>query len=177
MSSRPHEGGTGITGSEVRLEHELQDADECATVQRVVLFRLGTQRYGIPIAQVDEIQQIVAFSDVPADGTAVVGMVNLRGKVIPAVDVRRLVGMEDRAYTLETAMIIAHSDAQTIALIVDVAEDVVELPESSFQSASPLHALSSKMIGVYHVDGGLVYLLDVDELLEQVLHAEEAEDV
>ena len=74
-------------------------------------------------------------------------------------------------------MIIAHSDAHTVALIVDVAEDVLELPESSFQSASPLHALSSKMIGVYHVDGGLVYLLDVDELLEQVLHAEEAEDV
>ena len=177
MSSRPQEGGVGISGSEVRLHDVLTDADEHATAQRVVLFRLGSQRYGIPLAHVNEVQQIVAFSDVPADGTAVVGMVNLRGEVIPAIDVRRLVGMEDRAYTLETPMIIAHSGAHTVALVVDVAEDVVELPESSFQSASPLHALSSKMIGVYHLDGGLVYLLDVDELLELVLLGEEAEDV
>jgi len=177
VSSRPHEGETESTDSEVLPQNQLPGADERATVQRVVVFRLGTQRYGIPLAHVDEIQQIVAFSDVPADSTSVVGMVNLRGEVIPAIDVRRLVGMEDRAYTLETPMIIAHSDAHTVALIVDVAEDVVELPDSGFQSASPLHALSSKMIGVYHLDGGLVYLLDLDELLEQVLLGEEAENV
>jgi chemotaxis signal transduction protein len=129
------------------------------------VFDLGSQSYGIPLDQVNEIQQIVAFADVPADGFGVVGMVDLRGEVVPAVDVRRLVGMDERAYTLETPMIIAHSGGHVVALIVDRVEDVVELPEGCLQAASPMHALSSKMIGVARLEGGLVYLLDVDRLL------------
>jgi chemotaxis signal transduction protein len=134
-------------------------------VDRAVVFDLGSQSYGIPLDQVNEIQQIVAFADVPADGFGVVGMIDLRGEVVPAVDVRRLVGMDERAYTLETPMIIAHSGGHVVALIVDRVEDVLELPEGCLQSASPMHALSSKMIGVARLERGLVYLLDVDRLL------------
>jgi purine-binding chemotaxis protein CheW len=148
----------------------------CEWIERAVVFSLGSQRYGIPIEQVNEIQQIVAFSDVPADGLGVVGMVNLRGEVVPAIDVRRLVGMEDRAYTLETPMIIVSYQEQVVALIVDAVQDVVELPQGCLQTASPMHALSGKMIGVARLDDGLVYLLDVDRLLAQGHLGEEAED-
>jgi chemotaxis signal transduction protein len=160
-----------------RRQNPDESAKASSRIQRAVVFQLGTQRYGIPIDQVKEIQQIVAFSDVPADGFGVVGMVNLRGEVLPAIDVRRLVGMEDRAYTLETPMIITRSGEHFAALIVDQVEDVAELPQGCLQSASPMHALSSKMIGVARLDTGLVYLLDVDLLLAQGLLGEEAADV
>jgi purine-binding chemotaxis protein CheW len=146
-------------------------------VERAVVFVLGSQRYGIPIDSVNEIQQIVAFADVPADGLGVVGMVNLRGEVVPAIDVRTLVGMESRPYTLETPMIIARSGEHVVALIVDRVEDVVELPEGCLQAASPMHALSSKMLGVARLGDGLVYLLDVDRLLAEGLRGKEARDV
>jgi len=136
---------------------------------QAVVFHVGAQRYGFPIEHVNEIQQIVAFSDVPSDGLGVVGMVNLRGEVIPAVDVRILVGMEERPYTLETPMIITRSGTHLVALIVDDVEDVVELPEGCMQPVSPMHALSSKMMGVCNLEDGLVYLLDVERLVSDGL--------
>lgn len=177
MSSRQNEGGSGVADSAERRQGADEGARVCEWVDRAVVFHLGSQRYGIPIEHVKEIQQIVAFSDVPADGLGVVGMVNLRGAVVPAIDVRRLVGMEDRAYTLETPMIVTRSGAHVVALIVDDVEDVVDLPGGCLQAASPMHALSGKMIGVARLDSGLVYLLDVDRLLAQGLLGEEAEDV
>lgn len=139
--------------------------DTCLLVERAVAFFLAGQRYALPIERVNEIQQIVAFSDVPSGGSAVVGMVNLRGSVIPAIDVRRLVGLEPRDYTLETPMIITWTRGQTVALIVDEVQDVLELPDGCLQGAPPLHALSAKMIGVCRMHDGLIYLLDVDLLL------------
>jgi purine-binding chemotaxis protein CheW len=137
----------------------------CDMIERVVAFFLGGQRYALPIERVREIQQIVAFSEVPSGGTGVVGMVNLRGQVIPAVDVRRLVGLEPREYTLETPMVIAETGGEQIALLVDEVQDVFELPEGCLQDAPTLHKLSASMIGVARLDDGLVYVLDIDRLL------------
>lgn len=176
MSAKSRTGGSEIAVSDERREQEDESTTGREGLGQAVVFHLGPQRYGIPIEHVNEIQQIVAFSDVPADGLGVVGMVNLRGEVIPAIDVRLLVGMEGRAYTLETPMIIANSGVHVVALIVDDVDDVVELPEDCMQAVSPMHALSSKMIGVCRLEHGLVYLLDVDRLLAQGLFGEEAGD-
>ncbi len=165
MSARQHEGGSAVPDPEKQHQADGEAINACDWVERALVFHLGSQRYGIPIEQVNEIQQIVAFSDVPSGGFGVVGMVNLRGDVVPAIDVRRLVGMDELAYTLETPMIIARSGDHAVALIVDEVEDVVRLPEGCLQAASPMHALSNKMIGVARLDSGLVYLLDVDRLL------------
>jgi purine-binding chemotaxis protein CheW len=137
----------------------------CDVVERVVAFFLGGQRYALPIERVREIQQIVAFSEVPAGGQGIVGMVNLRGQVIPAVDLRRLVGMEPKEYTLETPMVITDVNNDAVALLVDEVQDVFELPFGCMQDAPALHQLSSKMIGVARLDDGLVYVLDIDRLL------------
>jgi purine-binding chemotaxis protein CheW len=134
-------------------------------IERVVAFFLSGQRYALPIERVREIQQIVALSDVPAGTRGVVGMVNLRGQVIPAVDMRRLLGLEPREYTLETPMIIAEVYDEFVALIVDEVQDVFELPPDCLQGAPALHQLSTSMIGVARLADGLVYILDPDRLL------------
>ncbi len=146
---------------------EVAEATEgtCVLIERAVAFFLGGQRYALPLERVNEIQQIVAFSETPEGRSSVVGMVNLRGSVIPAVDMRILVGLDRQEYTLETPMIITETHGQTIALIVDEVQDVLELPEGCLQDAPPLHALSSKMIGVCRMPDGLMNLLDIDLLL------------
>jgi len=92
-------------------------------------------------------------------------MINLRGQVIPVVDVRRLVGLPDEPYTLETPMIIVESAGQVVALVVDEVQDVVELPAECMQAAPPLHALASAMVGVCRMPDGLLSVLDIDALL------------
>jgi chemotaxis signal transduction protein len=144
---------------------QTKEAAGPAEIVRAVAFFLGGQRYALPLERVHEIQQIVAFSETTDDLSSVVGMVNLRGSVIPAIDMRVLVGLERLPYTLETPMIITDTDGQLVALIVDEVQDVLELPEGCMQDAPALHALSSKMIGVCRMPDGLMNLLDIDLLL------------
>lgn len=134
-------------------------------IVRVVAFFLGGQRYALPIERVNEIQQIVAFSDIPNGGSAVVGMIDLRGHVVPAVDMRCLVGLPGQEYTLETPMIIVETRGETVALVVDEVEDVLELPSDCMRDTPPLHALASRMLGVCRLPDGLLNLLDLDRLL------------
>ena len=141
------------------------EAGACEMVTRVLAFFLGTQRYALPIERVREIQQIVAFSQMPSTGSGVVGMVNLRGNVVPAVDMRLLVGLEPVEYTLETPMIITDVRNETLALLVDEVQDVFELAPGCLQESPALHSLSASMIGVARMDDGLIYVLDVDELV------------
>lgn len=144
----------------------VQPDESIEMVERVVVFYLDDARYALPLEKVQEIQQIVAFSEVPGGGLGVLGLVNLRGAVIPAVDVRAIVGLPEREHTLETPMIMARVVGRGIvALVVDGVDDVVELPAGCMQAAPPMHALSSKMLGVCSIDGDLVYLLDVERLL------------
>jgi len=134
-------------------------------VERAVAFLLGGQRYAVPIERVQEIQQIVALSDVPGGGPAVVGMVNLRGHVIPAVDARQLVGLAHAEYDLETPMIICRVADQPVALIVDEVDDVILLPEGCIQAVPPMHPLAEKLVGVCQIDSGLTYLVDLEAML------------
>jgi len=142
-----------------------EDVGASEFVERVVAFFLGGQRYALPIERVREIQQIVAFSEMPSAGSGVVGMVNLRGNVVPAVDMRLLVGLEPVEYTLETPMIITDVRNEKLALLVDEVQDVFELAPGCLQESPALHSLSASMIGVARMDDGLIYVLDVDELV------------
>lgn len=132
---------------------------------RVVVFFLDGQRYALPLERVREIQQIVAFSGVPRTERGVVGMVNLRGQVIPAIDMRRLLGFAPREFTLETPMIIAETPSGQTALLVDEVQDVFELPPDCLQEPPALHHLAAHMIGVAGLSDGLVYVLDIGHLL------------
>jgi purine-binding chemotaxis protein CheW len=145
-------------------EHPVPDL----LADKMVAFYLSGQRYAFPIVRVQEIQQIVEFSEIPSQGGPVVGMVNLRGAVIPALDMRVLVGLERRDYALETPMIICRSSDQLVAMIVDEVEDVLTMPDGCLQAPPRMHALGGKMIGVCRLDSGLVYLLDVEEILAPV---------
>ncbi len=135
---------------------------------KIIVFFLDEQRYALPISSVQEIQQIVEFSEVPAQGGPLVGMVNLRGVVIPALDARLLVGLPRVEYRLETPMIICRTDGQLVAMIVDEVEDVLTMPEGCLQDPPRMHALAGRMKGVCRMDRGLIYLLDIDKMLEPV---------
>ncbi len=146
--------------------------------EKVITFHLGGQMYALPIECVQEIQQIVRFAEVPDVSPAILGMVNLRGEVIPAVDLRTIVGIPAVEFTIDTPMVICRTDDGAVAVVVDEVDDVVDLPEGCVQPAPPMHSLASRMLGVCRFEKGMVFLLDIDALLEPVdLPEVEAEDV
>src|SRR5699024_4411813 len=103
------------------------------------------------------------------------GIINLRGVVIPVIDLRLCFGMEEASYTESTRIIIIHIDQIEVGLIVDVANDVIDLQEDMIESAP-------EVVGTVHVD----YILGVAKLekrllilldLQKVLATEEIEQL
>jgi chemotaxis signal transduction protein len=143
----------------------MEDRVVPAAEREAVVFLLGNQRYALPIGAVQEIQQLVAMSEVPETLPGIVGMINLRGVVIPAVDLRRALGMEARSFTLQTPMVVARISGELVALIVDEVEDVALLPEGCMQEPGDFLELADRLIGVCRVDNELIFLLDPERLL------------
>ena len=134
---------------------------------RIVVFTLGGQKYGLPVELVQEIQQLVAYTEVPDPMPALVGIVNLRGLVVPLVDLRTLLGMEPHPYGLDTPMIICRSHGSLTAVAVDEVEDVVQMPPGCVQPPSRLQAAADRMLGVCRMDPDLIFLLDLDAVVPQ----------
>lgn len=156
-----------MTDATVSSEQDLQ-ASASGPV-KIVVFHLAGQRYAFPIEKVQEIQQIVAFSEVPAAGAGIVGMVDLRGTVIPALDLRRVLGLATAEYTLETPMIICRTSEGLAAVIVDEVDDVIEIEPELLQEQLPTPVAAGRISGVARVGEGLVYLLDADAVLGPVI--------
>lgn len=140
------------------------EAVRCEEIREVVVFRLGGQRYALPIEAVQEIQQIVAMSEVPESQPGVIGMINLRGDVIPALDLRRSLGMETQEFSLQTPMVIARVSGGLVSLVVDEVEDVAALPIDCLQEPGEYLELAERLIAVCRVDSDLIFLLDPDRL-------------
>ena len=134
-------------------------------IERMVVFSMEGQRYGLPIAVVQEIQQIVALSEIPDHQAAVVGVINVRGQVVPAVDLRLLVGMPAKEYGLQTPMLFVRTAKGLVALIVDEVEDVIEVPPDSSQAPSHMYTLADKLLSVVRLDTDLVFVFDIDRLV------------
>ncbi|MFA5843253.1 MAG: chemotaxis protein CheW [Coriobacteriia bacterium] len=146
-------------------------------IERVVMFFLEDRKYAFPIDRVQEIQQIVELTTVPDVAPALVGMINLRGSVVPVVDLRLLLGLEELPYNLQTPMIICRSGEYLVAIIVDEVEDVVPVPEGSIEPPSSLYALQDRMLGVWRMGAELVFVLDLDRLVPEEALAATGGDV
>lgn len=174
-------GAAGLSAGRERAGRSAASdasASECLTIapevepestttlltDRVLVFRIADQHYALPIDRVQEVQRICAFA---ADGFggSVVGMVDLRGSVIAAVDVHALLGLGPGDLTLDTQMVIFAGDGDIVALLVDKVNDVVVLPEGSLRSAPKRHALAAKTLGVMGSGDELVLVLDMASLL------------
>lgn len=139
-------------------------ASSGADIVQVVAFRLGESRFCLPIQAVQEIQQVVEFSQSETKQGLAVGMMNLRGTVIPVFYLREFLGLPPRPYDIDTPMIICKVAGGFVSMIVDEVDDVVVLPEGSLSPVPALHPLAHVMLGVCRLGEELVVLLDVQEL-------------
>lgn len=151
-------------------EDDAADDDALApadAVVQAVTFRLDNQIYGLPLEVVQEIQQLVEYTPLPDTAPALVGLIDLRGLVVPAIDLRVLVGLPSLEFTLETPMVFCRVRGHVVCLIVDSVEDVVDLPAEGLQAPSSLYSLADRMIGMCRLPQGLVLLLDIDRLVSE----------
>lgn len=135
-------------------------------VQRATLkfltFYLGREQYGVDILKVQEIIGLLPATRVPHTRAHVKGLVNLRGKILPVVDLRLWFGLEPVPPTDESCVIFVQVRDVEMGLIVDRVSDVLEIPEDQIDRSQPLG--TGYLMGIGKVDGSAKLLLDVDRI-------------
>lgn len=148
-------------------------------VKQYVLFRVGAEEYALPISRVSSIIRYEPATPVPRAPGAVDGVINLRGRVIPVVDLTRCLFGTAFTPTAHARIIVAESEGSLVGLAVDGATEVASFPLSSVMPApaSPLTAAAADVIeGVVRLDERLVILLDLDRVLPGRAHQVEGAD-
>ena len=114
---------------EVLDDNLYDDEDEDTLKDMYLTFRLGSEDYGLEIRYVTEIVGIQKITEVPDMPDFVKGVVNLRGQVIPVIDVRLRFHMQARDYDERTCVIVVNIDTVQVGLVVDTVNEVRSIPE------------------------------------------------
>ncbi|HCM25411.1 MAG: chemotaxis protein CheW [Treponema sp. GWB1_62_6] len=150
------------------LDDMLDDDDEDTQANKYLCFRIDTESYGIEIRHVIEIVEVQRISEVPDLPPYVKGVINLRGKVIPVVDLRLRFGMSERVYDDRTCIVVSEIEGVTLGFLVDTVEEVLEIPESQVEPAPCFKSVSGQeryIAGMGKVGTAVKILLDVEKLV------------
>ncbi len=151
------------------LVENLLEMEEDTQKDRYLTFSLGKESYGIEVRYVTEIIGIQAITEIPELPDYVKGIINLRGKIIPVMDVRLRFRKEPREYNDRTCTIVVDIRNVSIGLIVDSVSEVLKIPEQDVveppQMNKGFHNRYIKMIG--KVGNEVKLLLDCEKLLTE----------
>ena len=148
---------------------------------QVVGFRIGNETFGVRIASVREIVRVPEITAVPSAPDTVEGVINLRGKIIPVMDLRKRFGHVDIQTDKKNRILVVELNNKLVGLIVNAASEVLKIPPSEIEAPGSVFAEgeSSYVTGVGKLKGRLIILLDVSKLLhtQEVKKLEEAADL
>ena len=139
--------------------------------RQYVLFRLGPEEYGLPVSTVSSIIRYEQPTPVPQAPPQVDGVINVRGRVIPVVNLLRALSGRDEPISAMSRIVITEGDAGTVGVVVDSANEVATIPLSTIVPApeSVLSAVTAEAFeGVADVGGRLVILVRLDTILPRV---------
>lgn len=134
-------------------------------VRSFLTFFLGTEQYGVEILHVQEIIGLLPVTRVPRTRREIKGLVNLRGKILPVVDLRVRFGMGKVEPTEESCIVFVRVGGVEIGLLVDRVSEVLDIPE---QDIDREHTFSADCLqGIGKVDGHAKLLLDLEKVCRQ----------
>jgi len=136
---------------------------------QVVGFRIGNETYGVRIGSVREIVRVPEITSVPNAPEAIEGVINLRGKIIPVMDLRKRFGSDAVAPDKKNRILVVELENKLLGLIVSSASEVLKIPPSEIAAPGTVFAEgeSSYVTGVGKLKGRLIILLDIARLLRQ----------
>lgn len=136
-------------------------------ILQLVSFKVGNEEFGVDILQVHEINKMTEITRVPKAPDFVEGVINLRGRIIPIVDLRKRFGMAPKEKDKETRIIVVDINGQTIGFIVDSVSEVIRLPQENVEDAPDLvTGIDAEYIkGVGKMQDRLLILLDLEKIL------------
>jgi len=136
---------------------------------QVVGFRIGTETFGVRIGSVREIVRVPEITAVPNAPESIEGVINLRGKIIPVMDLRKRFGSPNVQSDKKNRILVVELEKRLLGLIVNSASEVIKIPPSEIEPPGNVFAEgeSNYVTGVGKLNGRLIILLDIEKLLHR----------
>ncbi|WP_084220081.1 chemotaxis protein CheW [Jeotgalibacillus soli] len=136
---------------------------------KVIVFQLVDKEYAIPVNNVQSIEKLIHITRVPRVSSYIKGVINLRGVVTPIVDLRKRFNLEESMYDDRTRIIIVSDKGREVGLIVDSANDVLDLSADSIEpQPEVVGSIETDFIsGIAKLERRLLTLLHLDKVLEE----------
>ena len=134
---------------------------------QVVAFKLRDEEYGLSILNVQEIRNLTDITRVPFSADFIKGVINLRGSVLPVIDLKQRLGLEQMPYTEKTRIVTVTVDDLHVGMLVDAVTEVITIDEKPVDPKKSLNGKENgKFIsGIGNMDGRLIIMLDLHEII------------
>lgn len=134
---------------------------------QVVAFKLRDEEYGLSILNVQEIRNLTDITRVPFSADFIKGVINLRGSVLPVIDLKQRLGLEQTPYTEKTRIVTVTVDDLHVGMLVDAVTEVITIEDKPVDPKKSLNGKENgKFIsGIGNMDGRLIIMLDLPEII------------
>lgn len=133
---------------------------------QLVVFRMGSEEFGVPIQRVQEIIKVPEITHLPNTADYIEGVINLRGDVLPVINLRTRFGLPNQEHNAETRIIVVELPVGRVGLVVDAVTEVLRIPQDAIEPAPKVTGLRTELLaGVGKLDDRLLVLLELDQLL------------
>lgn len=155
------------------IAQRMREEDVTGDLSRKYLtFLVESQTFGLPIRNVNGIIQMQEITTVPELPAHVKGVINMRGRVVPIIDVNLRFGKAEQTYTQRTCIIILETEQGQVGIIVDEVREVLDIPEEDISPRPAMVAQGNSYVdGIGKVGGKMVLLLDSKLLVGQEIAA------
>ena len=136
--------------------------------EQLVVFELSCELYGIQIAAVESIIKIQEITQLPQAPYYVKGITNLRGTVLPVIDLRTRFGLEAQEYSKQTRIMVVMMGKVKVGMVVDGVSEVLRISDDAIEPPPPMVTTvnSAFLKGIAKVEGRLIILLELSKVLD-----------
>jgi len=136
---------------------------------QIVGFQIGRESYGVPIASLHEIVRVAEITSVPDAPEYIEGVINLRGKIVSVIDLRKRFGEKHPTSNRKNRILVVESQGRLTGLIVDAASDVIKIPSTDVEAPPAVFQEGGLncVTGLGKYRNRLIVLLDVNKLLQR----------
>jgi purine-binding chemotaxis protein CheW len=136
---------------------------------QVVGFRIGREDFGVPISAIHEIVRMMEVTQVPDAPDYIEGVINLRGRIIPVIDLRKRFGERDIAKNKKNRIVVAEINGRQVGLMVDSASEVLKIPPDQIEAPPNVFGDTevNYVTGVGKLGGRLVIMVDLAKIMQR----------
>lgn len=140
-----------------------------------VTFSLNNEEYAVDILNVQEINRITEITEVPNSPHYIEGVINLRGKVIPVLNLRKKFGFQESPLDNTSRIIIMEVNGITCGMIVDSVSEVLRIPSSIIEPPPPMSSANNSQFikGLAKIENRLIILLNIEKIIEETFQTEQ----